>query len=65
MRCGCVGPTGTTICPGGGTGFAISQRAVAYDPVTDTWYAGGWNAPTTIYHFSSAGTISLTAFLWA
>ncbi len=52
-----TGPTGTTICPGGGTGFAISQRAVAYDPTTDTWYAGGWNVPQTIYHFSSAGTI--------
>jgi hypothetical protein len=51
-----TGPTGNKICPGGATGFAISQRGVAYDPVTDTWYAGSWN-DQTIYHFSNSGTI--------
>ena len=51
-----TGVTGTRICPGGGAGFATSQRGVAYDPLTDTWYAGGWT-DLAIYHFSSAGTI--------
>ena len=51
-----IGVTGGMICPGGPTGFATSQHGLAYDPTTDTWYAGGWN-DLTIHHFSSAGTI--------
>lgn len=50
------GPTGNTICPGGGTGFSISQRGLAYDPTTDTYFAGGWN-DLMVYRFASDGTI--------
>ncbi|NJD60839.1 MAG: hypothetical protein FIA98_15710, partial [Anaerolineae bacterium] len=50
------GPTGNTICPGGGTGFSTSQRGLAYDPTTDTYYAGNWT-DLTIHHFDSTGTI--------
>jgi N-acetylneuraminic acid mutarotase len=46
------GVTGNKICPA----FPISQRGVAYDPETDTYYAGGWN-DFTIYHFDSLGAI--------
>jgi PKD repeat protein len=51
-----TGPTGNSICPGGGTGFATSERGLAYDPVTDTFFAGGWNS-LTITHFNAAGVI--------
>ncbi len=51
-----TGPTGASICPGGGTGFATSERGIAYDPVTDTFYAGGWNT-LAITHFDASGTI--------
>lgn len=51
-----TGITGNTICPGGGTGFATSQRGLAYDPITDTFYAGSWN-DYMIHHFSSTGAI--------
>lgn len=44
------GATGNTICPA----FAVSQRGLAYDPVTDTYFAGGWN-DSTIYHFDNTG----------
>lgn len=47
-----AGETGNSICPG----FSVSQRGLAYDPVTDTYFAGGWN-DRMIYHFDSAGTI--------
>ncbi len=50
------GATGNTICPGGATGFAVSQRGLAYDPDSDTWYAGGWTEKV-IYHFDASGTI--------
>ena len=38
-----TGFTGQTVCPGGPAGWVTSQRGVAYDPTTDTFYAGGWN----------------------
>lgn len=46
------GVTGNTICPS----FGDSQRGIAYDPETDTYYAGGWNEGI-IYHFDPSGTI--------
>jgi len=47
-------PTGNKICvlPWGG----ISQRGIAYDTVTDTYYVGGWN-DGVIYHIDGAGNI--------
>jgi hypothetical protein len=44
--------TGATICPS----FGISQRGLAYDPVTDTFYAGGWN-DARIHQFDRSGAI--------
>ncbi|MDD3815943.1 MAG: carboxypeptidase regulatory-like domain-containing protein [Desulfocapsaceae bacterium] len=44
--------TGSTICPA----FGSSQRGLAYNPKTDTFYAGGWN-DTTIHEFDRNGTI--------
>ena len=49
------GYTGKSVCPGG-TGFAVSQRGLAYDPSTDTFFAGGWN-DSNIHHFNSSGTM--------
>ncbi|GEM_PF-2211077 len=47
------GPTGNFI-----TGpWGISQRGVAYDPVNDEYYVGGWNAPITIYRIDSDGEL--------
>ncbi|MFQ6102180.1 MAG: proprotein convertase P-domain-containing protein [Anaerolineae bacterium] len=46
------GQTGTTICPG----FSITQRGLAYDPFTDTYFAGGWN-DFMIHHFAADGTM--------
>ncbi|MCA9976533.1 MAG: carboxypeptidase regulatory-like domain-containing protein, partial [Anaerolineales bacterium] len=51
-----TGFTGNTICPGGSTGFATSQRGLAYDPATDTYLAGSWN-DQTVYRFAPDGTI--------
>lgn len=48
--------TGHSICPGGPTGFSTSQRGLAYDPVTDTWFAGGWN-DLMVYRFDGQGNI--------
>lgn len=48
------GYTGNRICPGGG--FANNQRGLAYDPSTDTWYAGSWN-DSMIHHFDSTGVM--------
>ena len=50
------GYTGEKICPGGASGFAISQRGLAYDPFSDTFFAGGWN-DLMIYHFDRDGNI--------
>jgi hypothetical protein len=49
-----TGATGNTICPGGGSGFSVSQRGLAYNPSDDTWYAGSWN-DSMIHHFDSTG----------
>ncbi len=45
-------PTGRSICPA----FGTSMRGLAYDPVTDTFYAGSWN-DSTVHHFDRSGTI--------
>ncbi len=47
-----TGPTGNTICGP----WAISQRGVAYDPTTDTYFVGGWN-DDTVYHIDNTGTL--------
>ncbi|HUQ08528.1 MAG TPA: carboxypeptidase regulatory-like domain-containing protein [Kofleriaceae bacterium] len=44
--------TGATICPA----FGTSERGLAYDPVTDTFYAGSWN-DARIVQFDRAGNI--------
>ena len=46
------GVTGNTICPA----FSASQRGLAYDPTTDTYFAGGWN-DAMVYRFDSSGNI--------
>jgi len=51
-----LGYTGEYICPGGGSGFIDSQRGLAYDPYTDTWFAGGWN-DLMVHRFDSAGNL--------
>jgi hypothetical protein len=53
-----TGYTGNTICGP----WTISQRGVAYDPETDTWYVGGWN-DYTIYHINSSGTLLDSAYV--
>ena len=44
--------TGATICPA----FGISQRGLAYDPVSDTFFAGSWN-DARIHQFDRSGAI--------
>jgi hypothetical protein len=44
--------TGQKICPP----FATSQRALAYDPTTDTFFSGSWN-DQTLYLFDRQGQI--------
>src|SRR5262249_38131148 len=44
--------TGRKICPA----FGVSQRGLAYDPVTDTFYSGSWT-DGVLNHFDSQGTI--------
>ena len=44
--------TGNKICPD----FGTSERGLAYDPVSDTYYAGSWN-DGIINHFAPDGTI--------
>ena len=44
-----TGVTGATICPG----FMASERGLAYDPTTDTYYAGSWN-DAMVYQFDAA-----------
>jgi len=53
-----AGATGATICPAWGT----SQRGLAYDPDTDTYYAGSWN-DGTVYHFDASGTLLDSVFV--
>lgn len=50
------GYTGRQICPGGGAGFAVAQRGLAYDPATDTFYSGGWN-DQIVNQFNANGEI--------
>ena len=44
--------TGNLICPS----WSVSQRGLAYDPSTDTYFVGGWN-DQMIYRFAPDGTI--------
>ncbi|TQV74048.1 PKD domain-containing protein [Aliikangiella marina] len=44
--------TGNKICPA----FGASQRGLAYDPVTDTFYSGSW-VDSIIHQFTADGTI--------
>ncbi len=44
--------TGNRICPD----FGTSERGLAYDPVTDTFWAGSWN-DLAIQHFDTSGNI--------
>lgn len=53
-----MAPTGNSICPD----FGTSERGLAYDPVTDTYYAGSWN-DGVINHFDGSGTILDSAFV--
>jgi len=55
-----LGYTGERICPGNvagsATGFVNTQRGLAYDPATDTYFAGGWS-DEMIYRFDASGAI--------
>lgn len=51
-----LGYTGAQICPETSLGFTNSQRGLAYDPTTDTWFAGSWN-DLMVYRFDSDGNI--------
>jgi hypothetical protein len=44
--------TGNKICPP----FGTSQRGLAYDPVTNTYYSGSWN-DGVVNHFAPDGTL--------
>ncbi len=44
--------TGNKICPA----FPTSQRGLAYDPLSNTFYSGSWN-DWVIIHFDAEGTI--------
>ncbi|MFY8350508.1 Calx-beta domain-containing protein [Pseudoalteromonas sp. SSM20] len=44
--------TGKNICPE----FGTSQRGLAYDPVSDTYYAGSWN-DGVIHQFTTTGEL--------
>lgn len=44
--------TGNTICPA----FGTSERGLAFDPVTDTFYAGSWN-DARVVQFDRSGAI--------
>ena len=46
------GPTGNSICWGATT----SERGLAYDPVSDTFFVGGWNS-LAITRFDRTGTV--------
>ena len=50
--------SGNKICPA----FATSQRGLAYDPVTDTFYSGSWN-DGVIQHFDASGAILDSAYV--
>jgi hypothetical protein len=44
--------TGSKICPA----FGTSERGLAFDPLTNTYYAGSWN-DSIINHFAPDGTM--------
>ena len=44
--------TGSTICPA----FGTSERGLAFDPLTNTFYSGSWN-DGILNHFAADGTI--------
>jgi hypothetical protein len=44
--------TGKKICPN----FGTSERGLAYDPVTDTYYAGSWN-DGIVHQFDTTGKL--------
>ena len=46
------GPTGRKLCPG----FSTTQRGLAYDPTTDTYFAGSWT-DQSIHRFTSDGRL--------
>jgi hypothetical protein len=58
------GYTGQRICVGAG-GWDYSQRGLAYDPTTDTYFAGSWN-DGMIYRFKPDGTVLAAKYtgLW-
>ncbi|MAT44136.1 MAG: hypothetical protein CL609_17525 [Anaerolineaceae bacterium] len=56
-----TGQTGEMICPNN-NGFANAQRGLAYDPVSDTFFAGGWN-DGMLYRFNRQGEILQAVWL--
>jgi len=44
--------TGRSLCPP----FGVSERGLAYDPTTDTFYSGSWD-DQIIYHFDASGRL--------
>jgi Carboxypeptidase regulatory-like domain/S-layer homology domain len=44
--------TGNKICPA----FGTSERGLAYDPITDTYYAGSWN-DGIVHQFDATGRL--------
>ncbi len=44
--------TGRTLCPP----FGVSERGLAYDPTTDTFYSGSWS-DQILYHFDATGQL--------
>ncbi|MGH9365092.1 MAG: S-layer homology domain-containing protein, partial [Thermoanaerobaculia bacterium] len=53
-------PTGNKIC--GSPWTNTSQRGLAYDVQTDTYFVGGWNEGV-IYHIDGSGTVLDSAFV--
>ena len=50
--------SGNRICPA----FGVSQRGLAYDPVSDTYYSGSW-IDGVIHRFDAEGTILDSAYV--
>ncbi len=44
--------TGRMLCPS----FGVSERGLAYDPTTDTFYSGSWG-DQILYHFDATGRL--------
>jgi hypothetical protein len=53
-----LGATGKKICPA----FSLSQRGLAYDPASDTWFSGSWNDGVVV-HFTSQGAVLDQAYV--